>query len=213
MLQLLYKDIRVTRLYLLLFFPVVLASYFFHVNNLDIFMTIIIGYLILLFYYDYHNQVYKFIGSLPVKRTQIVLARYLFLILLLIGAFTYIGIIDYFVLHHLNFLGDFRNQTINDVLKNFTITAILIAIYTPIFYLVKNFIYGITVFMIVHFLLVFTYNMILFNDFITIDDKLLSTLFTIINIQPVAILLIISAVSLFISFLISVRISYKKDIL
>jgi ABC-2 type transport system permease protein len=212
MLHLLVKDFTLTRLYLLLFFLFVLVTYLFHVNSVGIFMILMIIFPVLVFYYDCHNRVNNFLVSLPIKRVKIVFARYLYLMILLTCSFIYIGIVDYIAFNKLTFLGNFSYLTLNNVVFNYTVTTIFWAISIPIFYFFRNFNHGITVFMILQVFLVYFNTLITSNDYITFDDKLLTFIQPIINIQPIVMLLSFSALVVLLSFLVSVRFSYKKDI-
>lgn len=212
MLQLLRKDFTITRLYLLLFFLFILVTYIFHVNNITIFMALMIGFPVLLFYFDSHNRVNTFLVSLPFKRGKIVLARYLYLMFFLIGSFIFIGIIEYLAFHQLTFLGNFSYLTFSSIVLNFTILTILLAISIPIFYFFRSFNHGISVFMIFQVFLVYAYTLITSNEYIRFDDKLFSIIQPVINIQPVVMQLIISGLFLAGSYFVSVGLSYKKDV-
>lgn len=212
MLQLLRKDFTITRLYLLLFFLFILVTYIFHVNNITIFMALMIGFPVLLFYFDSHNRVNTFLVSLPFKRGKIVLARYLYLMFFLIGSFIFIGIIEYLAFHQFTFLGNFSYLTFSNIVLNFTILTILLAISIPIFYFFRSFNHGISVFMIFQVFLVYAYTLITSNEYIRFDDKLFSIIQPVINIQPVVMQLIISGLFLAVSYFVSVGLSYKKDV-
>ncbi|WP_096274002.1 ABC-2 transporter permease [Paucisalibacillus globulus] len=212
MLQLLRKDFTITRLYLLLFFLFILVTYIFHVNNITIFMALMIGFPVLLFYFDSHNRVNTFLVSMPFKRGKIVLARYLYLMFFLISSFIFIGIIEYLAFHQLTFLGNFSYLTFSSIVLNFTILTILLAISIPIFYFFRSFNHGISVFMIFQVFLVYAYTLITSNEYIRFDDKLFSIIQPVINIQPVVMQLIISGLFLAGSYFVSVGLSYKKDV-
>lgn len=209
--QLYVKDLKISGLYVILFGLFILLTYLFHVNSMGINMTVMLGFLILLFYFDFQHHVLRSLVSMPLNRKQIVQARYVFLYSLTIVFMLFIWLVDSIAFNNL-YLGNFTYLTANDIVNYFAIVTVLLAIYLPIFYLIKNFMHAVSVFMIFHFVIVFTYSIIIGNPYITLDDKIASLIEPLWNIQPFVIPLVVSLLVMFVSYLISNWFFVKCDL-
>lgn len=209
--QLYVKDLKISRLYIILFALFILLTYLFHVNSMGINMTVILGFLILLFYFDYQHHVLRSLVSMPLNRKQIVRTRYVFLYSLTIVFMLFIWLVDSIAINNL-YLGNFTYLTAKDIVHYFVIVTVLLAIYLPIFYLIKNFMHAVSVFMVSHFVIVFTYSISRGNPYITLDDKIASLIEALWNIQPFVIPLVVSLLVMFVSYLISNWFFIKFDL-
>lgn len=135
--QLYVKDLKISSLYILLFALFILLTYLFHVNSMGINMTVILGFLILLFYFDYQHHVLRSLVSMPINRKQIVRARYVFLYSLTIVFMLFIWLVDSIAFNNL-YLGTFTYLTAKDIVHYFVMVTLLLAVYLPIFYLIKT---------------------------------------------------------------------------
>lgn len=148
------------------------------------------------FYFDRKNKVNRTIISLPLSKHIIVLARYVFLFLVFTLFFLYVWLL---------------NQQLpgSIVLIIFTAICLAIAISLPIYYLVNSFLLA----AIIQFLLLSASSLVfLFGATYELFDPIYLFFFGLIDIQPVATLLLLSFISLCISYVISCFIFAKKDI-
>jgi hypothetical protein len=210
--QLYFKDVKVSALYLVLFVLFIIVTFVFHVNSIGISMMIMLGFVVLMFYFDSHNQVYRSLISMPLKRKQFVLARYIFLYTTTLGFILLIWLMDYISFNIVPFLGNFTFLTAENVIQNLFTISLLMAISLPIFYSIKSFSHAVIVFMITHVVILYTYTIFTGNLYITMDEKISSMLHSIWNIQPYLVPVLASLFVIGISYFVSIYYFTIRDI-
>ncbi|WP_047984245.1 ABC-2 transporter permease [Ornithinibacillus californiensis] len=210
--QLYIKDVKVSALYLVLFALFIIITYVFHVNSIGISMMIMLGFVVLMFYFDSHNQVYRSLVSMPLRRKQFVLARYIFLYTTTIGFILLIWLMDYISLNIVPSLGNFTFLTAENIVQNLFVISLLMAISLPIFYSIKSFSHAMIVFMVTHVVFLYTYTIFTGNSYITVDEKISSFIHPILNIQPYLLPLLASLFVIGISYFVSVYYFTRRDI-
>ncbi|WP_170840817.1 ABC-2 transporter permease [Oceanobacillus limi] len=202
---------KLTKFYIIFFFILIPVSYGLNFPIRTTFVWIILGFIIFSFFCDDKNEVNRFLTSLPVKRRQIVFARYIYFLILSAGFSGYIGTIDYFAYQGLPFLE--RNPiSFFGAFELFTITSLLLAVSIPIFYYFRNFNKAITAYFILLFIGAFSFGVAQGNPYLTFDDQLKQKIHQLIDVQPYLILTVLSLGSLFISYLLSTWLFTKRDI-
>lgn len=166
--------------------------------TLSTYITFFVMFLAYAFYYDRKYHALWYIASLPVKKSHIVLARYLFI---LTGCSLFI-IVERLI---------FRPVSSITFLFIFTGMYIAIAASIPVYYLFQSIWNSIIAHVIILILGSFAFAFIFVSPY-DFFDPLLYFIFDLIELQPVITLLLISASVLYGSYLLSTFIFSKKDI-
>lgn len=207
--QLMKKDLYLNGIYYLVIVLLIPVFYVIELSEIYFFFAIILGFLFNLFYYDNRNNVNRFIGSLPVKLHHVVLSRYASLLLFVVGFLLYVWLVDSLAHHGLPYLA---SQPIDPISMTilFTTICMIVSISLPIYYFVKSF--NKTFFLQIIFLLFssFAFAVIQGNELISFHKPFLKWLFDVIAFQPIVILIVISLVFFYLSYLLSARIYTKK---
>ncbi|MCG3420250.1 ABC-2 transporter permease [Oceanobacillus jordanicus] len=173
------------------------------------FFVIMIHFLFNLFYFDHRNHVNRFISSLPVKLHHVVLSRHLYLLLFLIGFLLYVWLVDSIASKGLPYLTSQPIDALSITLL-FTTICIVVSLSMPIYYLVTSFNKAFVIQMGLLVFSTFAFSVTLGNDLITFHEPILSWFSNLIEIQPIIILVAISLVFLYLSYLLSAWIYTKK---
>ncbi|MUK88969.1 hypothetical protein GMD78_11350 [Ornithinibacillus sp. L9] len=212
MAHLLRKELQLTKLYILFFILLIPFTYGMNVQITGITIWIMIGFMIMMFYSDSLNEVYRYIVSVPIKRDQIVCTRYIFLLILSGGFSLYLWLIDYVAHIGLPFLEKESLSGIN-IFSLFTLISIIFSASIPLFYYIKSFHRAMTVYMVLVIIVAFFTAIITFNPLITFDNAIIHFVHSIIEIQPFIILGSFSMLCLFVSYKFSAWIFIRRDII
>ncbi|WP_042222286.1 ABC-2 transporter permease [Oceanobacillus manasiensis] len=207
--QLMKKDLYLNGVYYLVIVPLIPVFYVIELSDIYFFFAIILGFLFSLFYSDNLNNVNRFIGSLPVKLHHIVLSRYASLLLFVIGFLLYVWLVDSLAHYGSPYLASQQIDSISMTIL-FTTICIIVSISFPIYYYVESF--NKAFFFQIIFLLFSSFTFAIFqgNELISFHEPFLKWLFDVIAFQPIVILIVISFVFLYLSYLLSAKIYTKK---
>ncbi|MDQ0270900.1 ABC-2 transporter permease [Cytobacillus purgationiresistens] len=133
MVSLIKKDFYLNFIYIAIVIICVPILYILNLNSFFIYFGIIMGFLFNGFYYDKLSGTNKTLASLPIKRTTIVLSRYIFAFGLASFSFAYLWIIDMIAHAHLPYL-DMPPMTQFSLISQLLIGFILLAVSFPIYY-------------------------------------------------------------------------------
>jgi hypothetical protein len=210
--QLYSRDWKTTKLYILILLAIIPISYAIHFPSSDIFIWALLSFLFIVFLIERQNNVDQFLVSLPVRRKEMVRARYLFLVLLAILFVGFLWFVD-FVWHILLPSSDFSRLDIKEIIQQFWLTTVLFSIYIPVFYFFKQFIHAATFFMISFTCLIYLNVLAAGNPLITFDDSIRAFIFELFTIQPYLMPILLSIICLCISYQLSVQIFNRRDII
>ncbi len=182
-----------------------------NVPSIGITIWIISGFIPLVFFLDSQNNVNRFLVSMPIQRKQLVLARYLFLLSITLGAMLFLWLFDAVAYQRLPYL-ILQSMTGFEILQLFIVNSLLLSIYIPFFYYFRNFTRAVTFFMLSAVFFIYSYAVITGNPLISFDDPIRDFLINITNGQSIY-LLIFSGIVLYLSFRLSFWLFTKKDIL
>jgi|SRR5690625_2386120 len=200
--QLFKRDFLMLWPWIGLLFFLLFIIYFFQLPGLSLapYTTMFILFFVNSFYNDKKSRVNQFLISLPVKRNHLVAARYLFFLF----ACTLILFLDQIV---------FQVKSVSGItfLFMFTLLSMTVAASIPVYYLFDS----IWQSGLVHFIILFVGSFAFF--FVTVSpydmfDQLILFALNVISIQPVIVLLLVSAFCLYGSYLLSSFIFSRKDI-
>lgn len=144
MLHLMKRDYYVIHLYMLVILLAIPFIYIAQISSLFAYVGIMMGFIFNVFYYEGHNHVSRYIVSVPVSKSQIVLSRYMFLVITATLLLLYIWFID-ILAHYLSSVirfwsPDFTNQpiTFQTVLFLFMGILVIASITIPIYYICQS---------------------------------------------------------------------------
>ena len=133
MIPLLKMDFFMTANYFMIILFVVPYMYVMNISPPFTFVGLQIWLLIGLFYYDQQSGIHKFLVSLPVDRTNIVRARYLFAAIFLFLTFVYFVLIDRLAHRYLHYL-EYQPISARAAWMYICISLIIYALSFPIYY-------------------------------------------------------------------------------
>lgn len=196
-----------------LFIPLI---YIFQVSPLFIYSGIILGVIFNLFYYDSHNQVNRYMVSLPISKKQIVMARYAFLLTVMVFYLLYTWIIDalaHRLIPNLDILPDLMYAPISlrSAMMTFSVIMLIMTVVVPIYYFCQSFITSLLVqggLLIIGFI-GFAY---LFSKLPESTLKSIANIAKWIYTNPTPFTIMFSIVTLAISYPLSLWIFTRKDI-
>lgn len=219
MLQMMKRDFLINSMYFLIVLFVIPFVYLLDFSPIFIYMAVIFGCVFNIFYYDDHNHVSRAIVSMPIRKNKIVLARYLFLIMMINFYMLYLWMIDVIV-HH-SILSDmipsvsYKTITSITIFLSFLIISIGVAVSVPIFYFFQSFIKS----LLAQFALLMlafvamSLGVPIFGKYLDlIPESFVMDILDLIKLQPVLFILIFSLICLFISYKLSVLIFSRRDI-
>lgn len=218
MLQMMKRDYLINKIYFLMIFLAIPFLYTLDLSLLFMYLTIIVGAIFTVFYYDDYNHVYRALISMPIKRSQIVFARYLFLFTTTIIFLLYIWLIDMFVHNPFSILKSivptvsYQPISAITILLTFLFISIVVAISTPIFYYFQSFMKS----LIAHgvLLVIGVMTITIFGKYLDLIPKPYVRLaLYIIAYQPLLFVIGFSIICLYISYLLSTFIFSKRDVL
>ncbi|WP_042146980.1 ABC-2 transporter permease [Paucisalibacillus sp. EB02] len=210
--QLFIRDWKSTKLYILVLFAVIPISYAIHFPSSGIFIWALLSLLFIVFLIEKQNNVDLFLVSLPLRRKEMVLARYIFLISLSIISIGFLWLVDLFFHNVLPSFG-FSRLDLIDIIQQFWVTTLLFSIYVPVFYYFKQFIHAAIFFIISFTCLIYLNVLMVGNPLITFDDPIRAFIIELYSIQPYLMPILLSIISLCISYPISVQLLIRKDII
>lgn len=216
MVSMLKRDFFVSIPVLLVSLIFVLIGYAVNISPLFIIMSVVILFVLNLFFFDFHNKVYRSIVSLPISREIVVLSRYIVagLVTLLFTAF--IWAFDLFAHHFIypNLTGSLANldfEQLSPLLILFAFLAIvsIISVSIPVYYYAQSISKAITIQIL--FLLGFVLGLILATLNSTTEKAFL--FFTnILDALPILSVVIYILLSITLSYFLSVRLFKRRDI-
>lgn len=206
MLKMIRKEFLVNISYLWFMLVFFIIFYTFKFSSQMALMFIAMGVIINSFYYDEKSKAEIYYASLPMKRSNMVLAKYLFIILFFFSTALFIFVLD-FSLHELlsDYLG--RNR-LNGVYLSAILLIILLftAMLLPFLYkfgLMKGIVYfGL------FFTIVFSLLMLKKGIFEVASDMVMKMF----SYNPIAIPFALTIVLMTVSYFISIMIYRKKDL-
>ena len=206
MLKMIRKEFLINKSYLWFMFVFFMIFYAFKFSSQMALMFIAMGVIINSFYYDEKSKAEIYYASLPMKRNNMVLAKYLFIILFFISTALLIFLVDFSLYELLSdYLG--RNR-LNVVYLAATLFIILLltAMLLPFLYqfgLMKGIVYfGL------FFTIVFSLLMLKKGTFETASDLVMK----LFSYNPIAIPFAFIIVLMTVSYFISIMIYRKKDL-
>lgn len=198
------KDLSLSKLYLIIT-PFLLAIlHFGDAGNIGVYSYILLFASYYPFYTDFHNEMNRFMVSLPISRKQIILSRYLAILILMFFTIALHFLIDYTL--SLIFL-EARPFSFQPLVLLFTLSfiIILVSIILPVYYYARSFLRGFSI----NFYLLMLGMIISFGLVNSVDpSKLLNSL----SLNPYLLLITLSALCLAISYRLSVFIFSRKDL-
>ncbi|WP_058949212.1 ABC-2 transporter permease [Oceanobacillus picturae] len=203
------RDFYINAIYFLIIALAIPALYIIEMAEFYLYFGIMMGFLFNLFYYDHRNNVNRFIGSLPVKLQHVVLSRYVLLLVVVVGFLLYTWLVDSLAHNGLPYI-ESKTMSSIEITILFTLISIAISISIPIYYFVKSITTALAIQGGLLIFGTFTFAILTGNELITFHDSLLLWFFDLIEIQPIVMLIIISLVFLYLSYLLSARIYIKK---
>lgn len=215
MVQMIKRDFLINRMYFLSIFIIIPLIYFVNLSPLFIYLGIIFGYVFNMFYYEQHNKTNRYMISLPVKRSQIVSARYVLILLTAIIFLLYLWGIDtiaHDLLPKLDWAPTFSFDPIRSshVLFTFLSVVFMIAVMVPIYYFVDSVIKGLFIqvtLIILGMLVIFT----LMDYLEKVTESFILSFLDIIEAYPLLSISLFTVGSLVVSYLCSHSIFNRKD--
>lgn len=154
---------------------------------------------------------------MPIKRNQIVLSRYLFLLTTFVVYLMYLWLIDVMVHHPLPILADivptisYQPISLISILLTFLFISVAVAISAPVYYFFQSFIKSFFALGVLFIVVIILGT--LFGEYLDLIPEALIVMFLhLIDFQPVLFFIGISFVCLYISYLCSIFIFARKDI-
>lgn len=190
-------------------------SYVINVGGVPVVVGVMVGFISGLFYYDEKSGMDKFVVSLPFTRKEVINAKYVFAILFMFFIFVYVLFVDkaahYFLdyLHHEPF-------TISSWFMFYLISLIVMAFFFP-FYIKFSFMFAF-IFQIFTMMLgpvalsAFVYWLTKKTSLWNYIEDYVQNILLMLEKNPIPILLAVAIVTMVISWLISQRIFFKKDL-
>ena len=210
--QLFIRDWKSTKLYILILLAIIPISYVIHFPSSSVFIWALLSFLFIVFLIEKQNNVEQFLVSLPLKRKDMVRARYIFLVSLSVLFIGSLWIAD-LAWHIVVPSSVFSRVDFVNLIQQYWITALLFSIYIPVFYFYKQFIHAATFFMISFTCLIYLNVLTVGNTLITFDDSIRTFIAELFTIQPYLMPIILSIICLFVSYQLSIQIFKRRDII